>query len=164
MKKTALALATAAGLFLGTGTALAEESGSFRLLASLTHDYTSIEHADVAFTGGTVGGTGTILQTSGAPFGESLDYIAECVIYAKTTEVGVDLEAPCTMADLSGDTLFLVSRRSAGDLEAGGGGGGRWELAGGTGKYAGIGGTCSYFTEYLPNERAISTIDCTWQR
>ena len=66
------------------------------------------------------------------------------------------MQAPCVDTDTSGDILYSRAVRGEGDVSAGGGGPGVWELLGGTGKYAGVTGTCSYETEYL--ESVLVTI------
>ena len=43
------------------------------------------------------------------------------------------------------------------------GGGGTFDLLGGTGMYAGISGNCPYDTEYLPDNHLVATGDCTWK-
>ena len=60
--------------------------------------------------------------------------------------------------------LLLTAERRAGDVEAGSGGQGELELAGGTGVYAGLAGTCAYETSYLPNNQVVTTTDCAWHR
>ncbi len=77
---------------------------------------------------------------------------------------GVNLEAPCTTTDGSGDRWYTLSNRSDGDTAAGGGGDGRWQLMGGTGKYAGVTGTCTYDTSYLTQERVVTEAKCAWER
>ena len=67
------------------------------------------------------------------------------------------------MATAAEDKMYLVSKRRAGDVEEGGGGGGI-ELQGGSGKYAGVTGTCTYDTSYLANDRLVTMTECTWQR
>ena len=161
--RTAALVIAMSGFLLGTGLALADE-GSFRLLRSLVRDYTTIDHGEVQFTGGTILGTATVLRTSGGPFIEGAASIVSCVILARTSESGVDLEAPCTMTDGEGDHLYHVAKRSSGDIKEGGGGEGRVEFLGGTGKYAGISGTCSYETAYLPDNHSVTIADCSWQR
>ena len=49
-------------------------------------------------------------------------------------------------------------------FKVGGGGGGRQEIAGGTGKYAGITGSCEYFVDYLPDNKLVTRSTCQWQR
>ena len=159
--RTAALVIAMSGILLGTGIALADE-GSFSLLRSMVRDYTTIDHGEVQFTGGSILGTGTVLQSSGGPFVEGAASIVSCVVYARTSEVGVDLEAPCTMTDGEGDHLHHMARRSSGDVDEGGEG--RVEFLGGTGKYARIGGTCTYDTAYLPKGHAVTMWDCTWKR
>ena len=161
--RTAVLVITMSGFLLGTGIALADE-GSFRLLRSLVRDYTTIDHGEVQFTGGNLVGTATVLRTSGGPFIEGAASILSCVFQARTSKDGIDLKAPCSMTDGEGDHLYHVAKRSSGNMEEGGGGEGRIELLGGTGKYAGISGTRSYGTAYLPDDHVVTMADCTWQR
>ena len=74
------------------------------------------------------------------------------------------LEAPCTLTNASGDRLYVVSKRSEGDIEAGRGGEGRVEFMGGTGKYAGVTGDCPYETDYVADNQAITMMECAWDR
>lgn len=41
-------------------------------------------------------------------------------------------------------------------------GGGRWELRGGTGRYEGITGRCTYQTQYLEGGRVVAAGTCEW--
>ena len=82
----------------------------------------------------------------------------------KKSADGMDLEGPGVTTDSSGDKWFWVARRKAGDQEAGGGGAGRQEIAGGTGRYEGTTGTCEYTVDYLANNRLIAQVSCEWQR
>ncbi|MDE0713336.1 MAG: hypothetical protein OXI10_00480 [Gammaproteobacteria bacterium] len=109
-------------------------------------------------------GTSTVLQSSGAPFVEGSVSAAACIVHACKTEAGIDLEAPCTTTNADGDSLFLVSRRKAGDIQDGGGGAGHPEIIGGTGKYVGISGSCTYDSKYLPNNHSITIRKCDWER
>ena len=76
----------------------------------------------------------------------------------------MDLEGPGVTTDSSGDKWFWVARRKAGDQEAGGGGAGCQEIAGGTGRYEGTTGTCEYTVDYLADNRLIPQVSCEWQR
>ena len=152
----------AAGIVFGAPTAVAEESGGFRVLVSLVRDYTTMDHAGGKVTGGAAMGTATVIRSSGEPFAEGTHGLATCVVLVRTSDAGLDVESPCTITDTSGDSWFIQSRRTAGDMNEGGGG--RFELLGGTGKYAGVSGSCPYDIEYLPGDHLVAISDCNWRR
>ena len=161
----AVTLAVVVSLPLFTArTAVAEESGSITVLHSYARDYTTIEHAGGKITGGSLAGTSTVIQSSGAPFVEGANSNAACIIYVRMSEDNIDLKAPCTTVDADGDRMFMMSMRESGDIQEGGGGLGRAEIIGGTGKYAGISGSCSYETEYLPENRIVTSGRCDWKK
>ncbi len=145
-------------------TAFAGDSGSFELIAIQIHDYTTLEHAGRTVTAGPLQGAASIVATSGAPFCDGTNYRATCVVYVKRQGAGIDLEAPCTMADEAGDVLYLLSERRTGNIAAGGGGTGNFQILGGTGKYAGIVGDCPYTTSYLPGKWVVTRPTCTWRK
>ena len=160
----AVALATVVG-FLGTASTLvADESGTFSVLRSYVRDHATLEHAASRISAGTLEGTVTTQASSGEPFTRGEHSLVRCVFYAKSTAEGVSLEAPCTTTNASGDRWYTLSHRSAGDTETGGGGEGRWELMGGTGKYADVTGTCTYNTSYLTQDRVVTEGNCAWER
>ena len=163
-RMVAAALLAATGFVFGAQSAVAEERGSFRMLLSFVHDFTTIDHAGAKVSGGSLTGTVTVLQSSGGVFVEGASYLASSVGYATISEAETDVRGACTMTDASGDSWFALVKRSVGDIEEGGGGAGRWELVGGTGKYAGVSGSCPYETQYLPGNRLVSIADCTWQK
>ena len=163
-RRICAALAVAAAGLFSTDAAVAEESGTFTGLASMVRDYATIEHAAGTIVGGSSEGTMTILASSGGPFVAGEHGHVTCVVYGKNSTAGLELEAPCTLAMAAEGKLYLVSKRRAGDVEAGGGGGGTIELLGGSGQYAGVTGTCAYDTSYLANDRRVTMTECTWQR
>ena len=158
-----LAVGVAAGAPRG---AAADEatSGSFSFLSSFVRDYLTFEHAGRTITGGTLHGTVTVTASSGGPFVEGESGLVACLVHAKESGDGLDLEAPCTHTDPSGEQWYVLATRQAGDTEAGGGGAGRRELLGGTGKYAGVTGSCAYRTSYLEEKRSVSLSQCEWTR
>ena len=164
MAAAAALVIAAAGFAFGARNAVAEERGGFGMLMSVVRDYTTIDHAGAQITGGSAAGTITVTRSSGGAFDEGATHLATCVVYARISEAAADLQAACTISDTSGDSWFVLAKRDTGDIEEGGGGPGRWELVGGTGKYAGLSGTCTYETEYLPGGFSVSLADCTWQR
>ena len=145
-KSIAVALAAAIGIPCAATSALGQDSGSFSAIASYVRDFTTVEHAGGTYFGGSLEGSTTILASSGGPFVEGGHSLSTCVAFGKRSAAGVDLESACTIANASGDTLYLVAERRAGDVDAGGGGQGQLELAGGTGVYAGLTGSCAYET------------------
>ena len=163
-KGITLMLAAAIGTLCAAPGAFAQESGSFSVIATYVRDFTSIEHADGVYFGGSMEGSTTTLASSGEPFVEGGHSLSTCVVFGKRSAAGVDLQSACTITSPSGDTLYLTAERRAGDVEAGTGGQGELELAGGTGVYAGLAGTCAYETSYLPNNQVVTTTDCTWHR
>ena len=151
--------------FLGTAPTLAaDEGGTFSVIRSYVRDHATLEHAQGTISAGTLEGTVTTHASSGEPFTQGEHSLIRCVFYAKSTAEGVSLEAPCTTTDASGDRWYTLSHRSAGDIAAGGGGEGRWQLMGGTGKYAGVTGTCTYDTSYLTEDRVVTVGTCAWER
>ena len=159
----ALAAALTASL-LSAAPVLAEERGTFTAIASMVHDYTTIEHDGGTIIGGASVGTSTVIESSGAPFVAGGHSEVTCVVYAKKSAVGMELDAPCTSTAVSGDKLYTLSERSAGGVEEGSGGDGTLEIMGGTGKYARVTGICTYRTDYLANNRLVTMTECAWRR
>ena len=153
----------ASGTLFAAQMAIAGESGTYESVSSFVYDYTKFDFANQKIISGPLHGTDTITKSSGGPFvvGESSVFV--CAVYAKTSDAGMDLEAPCTSTDASGDKWFSLSKRNVGDTDSGGGGDGRSQILGGTGKYAGITGSCTYTVDYLSDNRLIAINSCDWQ-
>ena len=162
-KATGTAL-LAAVMMVAAQAAIAEESGSYRSLRSFHHDYITIDHGGQTFTGGMLRGTRTIIQSSGGPFVEGANSYTQCLVFSTSSEDSVSLEAPCMDTDTSEDVMYTRAVRNEGTVGAGGGGEGVWELLGGTGKYAGISGSCTYTTEYLEGGVVVVQADCAWSK
>ena len=135
-----VALAAAMGFLCAAPSAFAQESGSFSAIATYVRDFTSIEHADGTYFGGNMEGSVTTLASSGEPFVVGGHSLSTCVVLGKRSAAGFDLQSACTITAPSGDTLYLTAERRAGDVQAGSGGQGELELAGGTGVFAGLAG------------------------
>ena len=163
-RKMAAATVAAVAIPLTMQTAGAEERGSFTALASLDTDYTTIEHAGGTIVGGTSAGTNTVIESSGAPFAVGGHSNIACVVYGKRSAAGLEVEAPCTSVNAAGDKLYSLSKRRAGGVGEGAGGAGSLELLGGTGKFAGVTGSCAYDVAYLAKGRLVSTMECEWRR
>ena len=127
----AVAAMAALGILCAAPTAFAQESGSFSVIATYVRDFTSIEHADGTYFGGSLEGSTTTLASSGEPFAEGEHSLSTCLVLGKRSAAGLDLQSACTITKASGDALYLTAERRAGDVEAGSGGQGELELAGG---------------------------------
>jgi len=158
-------MALAGIVVLSLAAMAAAESGTFRSVITYLHDYTSFEFADQTITGGALEGVSTIIESSGGPFVVGAHSRITCMVYAKRSEAGLELESPCVTINAMGDKQFTRGKRTLGDIGgAGQGGEGTGQLLGGTGKFAGITGTCSYETEYLADNWIVTTTECVWER
>ena len=165
--KIGAALIFTAGTFCAAQMASADhhaKSGSFEYVLSAVTDFTSVEQSDHVVRAGTLDGTVTIIKSSGGPFEATSSGTLAGILYLKKSASGIDLESPGAITDSSGDKWYAVAKRSAGDQAVGGGGAGRQNIAGGTGKYEGIHGTCEYVVDYLPDNKIVSRSTCQWQK
>ena len=142
----------------------AAETGTFRSILALHNDHTSFEFADQIITGGATEGTNTIIESSGGPFVVGEHSRVTCMAYAKRSEAGLELESPCVITNAEGEKLFILGRRTLGDIGAGQGGEGLGQLLGGTGKFAGVIGSCNYEVEYLEDSWGVTIAECEWER
>jgi hypothetical protein len=163
MKPNAIRSGIAAATLLACP-AVHADSGTYESVVSLVYQYKSMEHADGTVTGGGSAGTSTIVKSSGPLFAEGGSSAFECVVFARKSAAGMDLEAPCTSTDASGEKVFSVAKRRVGEVSEGGGGQGSSTIVGGTGRYAGITGSCTYRVDFLSANRLVSTSKCRWQR
>ena len=85
----------------------------------------------------------------------------DCIVLAKKSASGMDLEALCTVVDSSADKTFILYRTKGGDLAAGGAAQGTIEILGGS---TGLTGKCAYQISYVPGNRGVTTQRCTWQK
>lgn len=163
-RKTMVAVLAGLALVLGAHTGVADESGSFFMIRSYQHTYITVEHGDESYTGGMLHGTQTVLNSTGGPFADGMHSTTDCLVFSRSSDAGITLEAPCENTDLDGDVLYSTALRGEGTVVTGGGGAGRWELRGGTGKYEGITGICEYRTQYLEGDMVVTAGECTWSK
>ena len=156
--------ALAAVLVVAAAQAAFADSGSFREVRSFHHQYITVDHGAEKFTGGILRGTVTIVDSTGGPFVAGLNRPTDCLVFSHSSDDGIALQAPCTSTDADGDIMYSRAIRGHGDVAVRGGGEGVWEIRGGTGKFEGISGSCSYTTEYLEGQRVAVLSDCTWSR
>ena len=162
-KMTAGAVCAAVLLMAAAHVAIAD-SGTFEILRGLQREYVTVDHGNEVFAGGFLRGTTTVTASSGGPFAAGEPSVTECLVFTRRAGESFALEAPCVHEDTTGDVYYLTAIRKQGTVETGGGGPGRWELRGGTGKYQGVTGSCSYRTRYLVDGWLVSIGSCEWSR
>ena len=162
--RTPVALALAAWLLTATGIAVAEESGTFSMIRVSIAHYSAIDYGNGSAFAGPLEGTSTVVRSSGAPFVEGAHSVMRCVAYGTQSDAGMDLEVPCAATDADGDRVDTLAKRTAGGVEAGGGGRGAMALSSATGKYAGITGACEYDVDYLKDKWLVLMVDCALRR
>ena len=142
------------------------DQGSFEsVLGGSAINLYSIDIENGKATAGQLTGTTTITQSSGELFiiGEHSTF--DCALLLQNTTSLTNLIGYCTMADIAtGDQLFMNNNRSVGDTDAGSGGTGVSEIVGGTGKYTGVKGSCTYTVTYLPGSRVAAINKCKWSK
>ena len=163
--RPALTVALAGIAVLSLAATAVAETGTFRMILAGQHDYTTFGFVDQTITGGAIEGTSTIIESSGDPFVVDEHGRVTCMVYAKQDEAGLELEAPCFTTNAAGEKLFSLAQRTLGDVGgAGQGGEGRWQLLGGSGKFADVTGSCSYEIEYLADNWLVAMPECEWER
>ena len=162
--RIAAALVIGAAMLIAVSIASAEESGTFSMIRVSIAHYSAIDYGAGSAFAGPLEGTSTIVRSSGAPFVEGAHSVMRCVAYGTQSDAGMDLEVPCAATDADGDRVDTLASRTAGGVEAGGGGRGAMALSGATGKYVGITGTCQYDVDYLEEKWLVLMVDCSWTR
>ena len=130
----------------------------------MTGNYATIAHMGGTILGGASEGAGTIVGSGGGPFVAGEASRATCVVYGKSSAAGAEFEAACASTGPSADKPFPVGKRSAGDVAGGSGGAGRLGIPGGTGKFEGVTGSCSYEADYPTKDPYVTRAGCTRQR
>ena len=163
LSKTAAGMAMLFGAGLVAAPALAQDTGTFRSVVVLLNDYTTLDHhAGVRVIAGPIEGVAVTVESSAAPWVAGSSSRVSCVAFARAGTDRLNLEAPCNVTDSDGDTWFAHSTRE--EMNAAGGGAGKTVILGGTGKYAGITGSCGYTVASLPDNWQTTTITCDWSR
>ena len=163
----AAALVFAAGTYCAAQMAAADhhaKSGTYEFVGNYVTDYTTVEQSERTVIAGPGEGTLSINKSSSGPWVEGASASALYVIHIKKSDAGIALEASGAFTDSSGDKWFVVAKRTAGDTSVGGGGSGRQQITGGTGKYEGVSGSCEYSVSFLADSKTVSRGTCQWQR
>ena len=163
MNRRAITLA-ACTVFASAGLGAAQDDGRFRFVFGGKRDYTTVERGDSSVTAGSIHGLWVVTQGSDSgPFRDEAILHGTCAVTIVTESAAEpDIGADCVLEDAEHDELFVVARRESGDVEEGGGGAGEFTLAGGTGKFADIGGSCPYTVHYMEDDDLVVFAHCDW--
>lgn len=140
------------------------ETGTMEAINSLVPNYSKLEFGDSTLTAGGSSGTITVTKSSGSPFVEGMSGLVQCIVYAKKSPAGLDLDASCTISFSPEDKLFWVAKRRSGDVVVGASGEGAIQTAGGTGRFAGMSGQCTYKIDLLEGNHVVTMNKCQWRR
>ena len=134
-------------------------SGTVELRLAAKPDFHAVEMGDTVVTA--IGGSGelSVRNSGGRPFIDGANAEFRFAGFAKATPSGRELEADAVATFGPEDTLLLVFERHASD--AGAQDEGSLQLAGGSGRFAGVSGECRYRLEEPPGEWNV-TATCDW--
>jgi len=138
------------------------DTGTVELVLAAISNVYSVQMDDTTVTARGGNGTVTFVHSSGSPFVEGASATVQFASFSKKTPSGFDLEADGVATFISGDTLLLIFKRQSGDLAAGTSGEGTLRLAGGSGRFAGVSGDCSYKVDNLPGNWNVTVAKCEW--
>ena len=140
------------------------EEGTVDIALIGVRNLTSVVVGDTTVTAGGATGGITVTRSSGAPFVEDVSGTTQCINFSKKSETRFDLEADCLATFTQADTLQFQFRRESGDLSAGTSARGVQKILGGTGRFAGIVGDCTYKVDNLPNNWNATLSKCRWHK
>jgi len=149
-------------LLFSAGQAVAD-SGKYEMVYAFVTTYISIPHAAGTVTAGGNRGSVTVIDSTDSLFAKGQSSAQECVVFGTRSSKGLDFVSECTMTDSGGDKVFHHAVRKTGDVSQGNAVGVN-DIVGGTGKYEGIRGHCTYTVQLLPESRGVSTVTCDWQK
>ena len=159
-KKSSLVGVIAAGLFCLAIVPSHAASGTVDLVISTTSRAYVVQMGESTVTASEGSGKLTFVNSTGSSFPEGANATVKIVGFSKTQPSGLELEADGVATFNEEDTLLLLFQRRAEDL--GTSGEGNLELAGGTGRYAGVGGQCRYKTDQQSDEASVTIAKCQW--
>lgn len=158
-----IALAAALALLAGSASA---ESGRFEMMAATTQTLNTVQLAEMTVVGAYGTGALNILQGGNEPFTTGSSATVKCVRISKKTPTSFDLEADCVATFSPSDSVALIFKRHTGDVVGGSSGEGTEEITAGTGKFAGVSGSCTYRVTVLASDGGWNIVHsaCRWQR
>ena len=134
------------GLLFMSGSVWA--AGGYKSSAALESDYEVMDWNGGTLMVGTLAGVAEIYgSTSSVTLNGSV--MINCGVRILAKGADLDLISNCVQRDMAGDEFYTIAQRNAGTTNVGGGGTGVQQIVGGTGKYEGITGNCTYTVKFL---------------
>ena len=129
--------------------------GSFRIMAHFDTAQTAVEQGGVSISSGASKGIVVVFDGTAEPFRFRV-FDSMTVLLTKQAEDSLSIEGYSVRKDADGDEWYSRLKRVTGAE-------GRYELVGGTGKYRGLTGTCSYGVSNISRDRGVTMGGCTWR-
>ena len=136
------------------------ESGTVDLVLTTTAKAYTVEMGESTVTASEGKGTLKITRSGGRLFVEGASATVQFVSFSKTQPSGLELEADGVATFNEDDTLLLLFQRRAED--PGTSGEGNLQFAGGTGRFAGVGGQCRYKMDHAADDKDVTVAKCQW--
>ena len=134
------------GLLFMSGSVWA--AGGYKSSAALESDYEVMHWNGGTLMVGTLTGVAEIYGSTSSLITNG-SVMINCGTRILTSGSDLDLISNCIQRDMSGNEFYTVAERKAGTADVGGGGAGVQKIVGGTGKYAGVTGNCTYAVKFL---------------
>jgi hypothetical protein len=150
----------AAALVCLTPAPVHAQSGTMDLILSAAANVYAVQMGDTTVMAEGGNGTVAIVHSSGRPFVEGARATLQFAGFSKQTPSGLDLEADALATFAPDDTLLLLFTHRSGD--PGPPDEGTVELAGGSGRFAGVSGQCKYRMDDRPGEWHVTIAKCPW--
>ncbi len=144
---------------------LLADEGSFQMSGTGLARIDSVKHGSASYLIADVKNSQTIYNSTGSLFSNGNILSLSGVVLIKKNPDNFSLEG-YAVGVLNGggtDTIFMNFERNEGDLSSGGGGQGRLNMTGGTGKFENITGTCIYDVTYLEKGAQLIFTKCKYK-
>ncbi|HEX4986579.1 MAG TPA: hypothetical protein VFV71_11010 [Burkholderiales bacterium] len=159
MRKAAFVCSLAAGLCMAPPPSARADSGTMDIEISASAQAFPVEMEDTTVTAQGGSGTLRIANSSGRPFVDGDSAQVRYALFSRKTPSGLILEADSLATFPSEETLMLVFER--GVDHPGTAGEGTMRIVGGSGRFTGVDGRCTYRTDDRADAWNV-TAHCEW--
>ncbi len=125
------------------------------MMAHFDRQQTVLAQGEVTVAAGASPGIVVVFDGTAEPFRSGV-FDSQTVFLSRRAGDMVSVEGYSVRTDADGDEWYSRLERRGED--------GRYEITGGTGKYLGLTGTCSYGTTALSDGGGVNLASCEWRR